>query len=133
MKKRRYWLLFAIVAPAIVAYAWNWANTMPPRLALPWSATDIQEDLQTAGFLPDFWYVMKARIPEGEFIPYVQRLQLKPLASAQQERKVNWNCSQAPWWNPTSSTDQTWYRAGKDWAIYAKYEAGWLYVHSFES
>jgi len=131
--KRRYWPLFGIVGTAIVACAWNWANTMPPRLALPWSATDIQDDLITAGFLPDFWYVMKARIPEADFAPYVERLQLKPLASARQERSVIWNCSQAPWWNPTLSMERAWYRGGKDWAIYAKYEAGWLYVFSYET
>ncbi|MDC0936822.1 hypothetical protein OAS39_11090 [Pirellulales bacterium] len=105
---------------------------MPARKALPWSASDVHEELTTFGILPDHWYVLKARLSEDAFGFYVDRLHLRQWQAEDDSHNLNWNCSEKPWWNPTASNSDVWFRVGKDWALYAKHENGYVFVHSFE-
>jgi hypothetical protein len=118
-----------------LAWAWHELNVWPLRRALPWSATDIHEWSREDGFLPDYTYLLKAKITPEEFRSYVHARGLTPHAASReyedQESWLGWQGrSGLPWWTPTDSLDTTFVaNYGREWT-YAKYEDGYIYVKS---
>lgn len=101
-RPRNVVLLFALCIALYTAYFW--VTVMPARRALPWSASDIREDHQTFGLIPDFCYSLTAKLDPQEFPAFVEKLGLTRTYNSQAHPNVNltWgNCS-ASWWNPPS-------------------------------
>ena len=132
---RKKWLYLVCLLLLIAAgyYTRDRLSAVPNRVALPWSASDIEEELTEFGLLPDFHYVLKARLPEQDFAVYAKRLGLVPWQQTSETMGIDWTTSsQQPWWTPSPATERTWYHHDGDFYRYAKWEAGWVYVCSFE-
>jgi len=109
--------------------------TSPLRTGLPMSASDIREQCWSDGFLPDYAYHLRAKIPQSEFTQYAQRMGLRPYSRADDPHKFSWRNhgeSEMRWWDPapavTSVYCSTWQYGG----TYAKFENGYIYVYSFQ-
>jgi hypothetical protein len=79
-----------------------WLTLMPARRALPWSASDIQEDHRTFGMIPDFSYSLTAKIDPQDFPAFVEKLGLTRTYNSQKHPDVNltWGNCAASWWQP---------------------------------
>jgi len=104
---------------------------------LPEDATGIEEFSWSDGFLPDYSYMLRARIPEPEFNAFVEKLGLTPHGEdrdySEQSIWLSWEAApqfEGDWWNPTSGLGGTYVREGDDTWSYAKYEDGTLYFKS---
>ena len=110
----------------------------PPHRALPWSATEVHELALTDGFLPDFSYQLKARIPPDALDASIQELGLtghgvEVLPSPARPEAV-WGPTFAsnPWWDPPEGLGQHWRQESRDFRVEAWYHDGWLYVSASE-
>lgn len=135
-------LLFAGVgASALLLLGVWWLFAWPFNRALPWSARAVRESGWTDGFLPDFSYCLKARVPEAEVGPFLARVGLTEVHSA--TRVYTDHPTWLSWAGPVGG-DTTWWdpppvRAGRTYVsqhgdlwVLADYEAGWLYVSAAE-
>ncbi len=110
-------------------------NVWPLLRALPSSATDVHEWSREDGFLPDYTYLLRARITPEEFQSYVQARGLTPHTATREyedlELWLRWKYKpELPWWNPSDSLNTTFVaNSGREWT-YAKYEDGHIYVKS---
>ncbi|MEM8954254.1 MAG: hypothetical protein AAGD22_08900 [Verrucomicrobiota bacterium] len=107
------------------------------RSQLPEGATEVQEWSWADGFLPDYSYVLKAKVSEDEFFEFNRRLGILLKASDRSSLgKENWLSWDAPpfcdedWWNPTEKLDATYVRESADTWTYSKYEKGYLFFKS---
>jgi hypothetical protein len=132
--------MLAILA-ALAWGAWDWRelNVRPLRRALPSSAADVHEWGYADGFLPDFTYLLKARINPDEFQSYVKKARMTPHTADRKydddDTWLNWrfrgSCHET-WWDPSDSIENTFVRNhGEEWG-YAKYENGYIYVKSLD-
>ena len=60
-------------------------TTNPARIALSWRATDIREYSWEEGFLPDFSYVLRAKVERAEFDAFVREMDLPRLGPRSRE------------------------------------------------
>lgn len=130
------------------------------RTVLPWSASEIHDSNNWGALTSDGMYWLKARITRAEFDAYVAEFNLKPYipdprASDSESggigvpglpkfgleplwgwagprthgtRDSGWD----PWWDPSRELTETHYsRRGMAWT-FAKYERGYLYLHSYD-
>ena len=101
------------------------------RRALPWNATEIVEYYEGYGILPDFLLCLKARIKEGDFPAYAQRL---GLTLYDKEVDGAWefgtNACDKPWWDPSPSMAGAYLkdRTAEEFYMMAKHENGFVYV-----
>ncbi len=141
--KSKRWVAVTIMAllPALLTLSgWIWLHSADSewgyRKALPKGTVEICEFRQADGFLPDHAYFLKAAIAESDFESYVEKFGLTPHTP---DRKYlggfsggpNW--SQGPdWWKPSSNNSRTYAdQSAEDAWVFAKYENGYLYLHSF--
>ncbi|MFN0075229.1 MAG: hypothetical protein ACKVY0_02020 [Prosthecobacter sp.] len=120
-------LLTLYVAGIFAAYhMFSW----PYRKALPWSASEVEEHIWTAGFLPDFSYSLRARITEEQFLDYVARFELK---SAGKREYYFFERDEAPRWGPSPGAYETYRREDGDWSMEAMYDNGIMWVTANET
>lgn len=141
--KSNRWVAVTTMAllPTLLALSgWIWLRSLDSewgyRKALPKKTIEICEFRHADGFLPDHSYFLKAGIPETEFETYVKKFGLTPHAP---DRKYiggfkggpKW--SQGPdWWKSSESNSRTYAdQPTEDAWVFAKYEDGYLYLHSF--
>ena len=127
------------------------------RTALPWSASDIHDYGWSAGIPADHTYYLRARVTRPEFDAYVAKLELKLYKPEQPSQTENptgsgtfdpnkvlqtpyWGDRGAqpkgrldPWWDPSPDLSETYYRPYRTGCTFAKYERGYLYLHSFDN
>ena len=105
---------------------------------LPSTATEIQESVWADGFLPDYSYILRARISGQEFADFCLRLKLTPHSESRtysdDKHWLSWtalpNVDGGDWWGATESLERTFVRQdGTSWS-FAKYENGYLYFQS---
>jgi hypothetical protein len=155
LKKRRTWIVVAFVTVATVAGFFAYrayrihqaeqfiaalfaADSKPSwRQNLPATATDVHEWSWADGFLPDYSYLLKARVTETEFTQFVALLGLTPHTPARQYSEeshwLSWRAApgfDGDWWDASDSLDSTFVREGQDTWSFAKYENGYLYFQS---
>jgi hypothetical protein len=134
-------IVLIIVAFAVLHYKAYDYNTWGFRKALPFWTWDVHEWSLTDGFLPDYSYCLKAKMTRSEFIEYIAQydLKLNPTTPKQDRDFMpppSWSSPFEPndsWWNVTLTMDSTYYIWPKadNWTM-AKYEHGYLYLHSNE-
>ena len=75
-----------------------------PRRALPWGATDIQEQDSDSRVGSDFQRCLRARIAESDFDGYAERLALTHTYSTEDsDLPLSWTSCNELWWNPPDS------------------------------
>lgn len=135
----KHWMML-IMAFAILQFKAYDYFTMGFRKALPFSTWDIQESYWSDGFLPDYSYCLKAKMTREEFEAYISRFGLTlnptiPDLGRDEMPSPSWGgpWGGASWWDVTSTMDSTYYEWPKldNWTL-AKYEHGYLYLHSSE-
>jgi hypothetical protein len=96
---------------------------------LEWSWSD--------GFLPDYSYVMKARISQGDFEAFRLTLNLAPHTPERRYSDdvhlLSWSAPSGftnTWWDASTSLETTFVNQGNDTWSFAKYENGFLYFQS---
>ena len=92
----------------------GWVMILGPsrvRTALPWDASEILEFHQENGFLPDYVYLLRARIRAEDFEPLATRLGLDQRFSNAPIAMISWpdDCKEE-WWNPPKQLDNARYR-----------------------
>lgn len=130
---RRLAWLFGIVVAAILGL--KTMNQWYFRRMLPGSATEVKEWYRTYGMLPDYSYLLKAKIPEEDIMPYIQRfgMTIHTVDRVYEDapRTPHWQDhfgSGEEWWEPTDDLNTTYvYQKGNEWVM-AKHEKGWLYL-----
>ena len=138
--KRRTKIILAVALLMLIGGGW-WVfsgDGKPSwRRYLPRTATDIHEWAWADGFLPDYSYLLKARITDGEFQTFVTQLGLTPhTADRNYSDDSHWlSWQRAPgfnenWWDASPALDSTYVWQGKDTWAFAKYENGFLYFQS---
>ncbi|MGC3956462.1 MAG: hypothetical protein QM813_00340 [Verrucomicrobiota bacterium] len=107
------------------------------RQDLPATATDVHEWVWADGFLPDYSYLLKARISEDEFREFVTRLGLTAHTPTREYSEdsvwLSWGAApgfDGSWWDVSDSLDSTFVSEGHDTWSFAKYEKGYLYFQS---
>ena len=107
------------------------------RRYLPATAAEVREWAWADGFLPDYGYLLKARITETEFKQFVSQLGLTPHTPdrkySEESHWLSWSALpgfDGDWWDVSSSLDSTYVSEGNDTWIFAKYESGCLYFQS---
>ena len=121
----------------------TWYFWPPPdeifQKKLPPTAKEVQVWLQEDGLLPDYTYLLRARITKEEFEQYVAELSLTPHSA---ERKyddsvawLSWSAqplrgSAPEWWIPTRAQETTFVRQERQNWTYAKHENGYVYLKS---
>ena len=109
-------------------------------MALPEGATDVREFHWAEGFLPDFEYLLKARIDEADFLPYVEDLGQLELHSETREYTddpmwLSWTTTihfDGDWWDPSADLSGTYVYQSKHFWELVKYESGHLYVMALD-
>ena len=116
------------------------APVKPPswRRHLPASATEIQEWAWADGFLPDFTYLLKARVSDSEFLEFVASLGLAPHTPERKySESAHWLSWSPPpgfdgkWWDASGALSSTFVDEGHDTWMFAKHENGFLYFKCF--
>jgi hypothetical protein len=108
------------------------------RSSLPETATDIEEQAWSDGFLPDYDYYLRARITESEFEKFVKDLELTPHSDTRiysESSLLSWSgalIGDKEWWNPTEYLEGTYVKEGGTNWTFAKYEDGFLYFRSLD-
>jgi hypothetical protein len=141
--KSRLWVAVTIMAllPTLLAISgWIWLQSGDSewgyRKALPKDTIEICEYRHADGFLPDHNYFLKAAIAESDFEPYVKKFGMTPHTT---DRKYiggfsggpNWN-NGPDWWKPSNNNSRTYSdQPAEDAWLFAKYENGYLYLHSY--
>jgi hypothetical protein len=116
------------------------SSDSPPswKSELPATATEIMESGFAEGFIPDYSYILRAKISESEFTEFCSRLKLTPHSETRvYPDEENWLSWSSPpmvdaddWWIPTESLEKTFVRQdGHTWS-FAKHEEGYLYFQS---
>ena len=104
--------------------------------ALPGSATDIHEYYWDDGFQGDFTRTLKAKMPESDFLEFVNNLDLKdrfdPAIHGNGPVSFTVPCDEE-WWNPPTSLDNAFinYKRGDEYFAIAKYHDGHAYFAAF--
>lgn len=106
---------------------------------LPADATDIREWGWADGFLPDYGYMLKARLSQTGFERFVTELRLVSIdTSPKYSDDPEWLSWSAEgrftnnWWDASDSLDSTFlYQTNHFWQ-YAKYEKGFLYFKALQ-
>lgn len=105
------------------------------RCELPTTASDIHD--KYIDMSPDFTYILRAQIPPEDFPRFVARIGLTPHTSSRSYTDdimwLEWETSQAlsPWWDPSSSRDDTFVKQDGGVWMFAKYENGRLYFKAW--
>ena len=143
-KPRCIWLVIAAVVVGLIllkaAFFFATWNEWGLRKALPRTAEDVHEWAWEDGFLPDYSYMLKARISEQEFKEYVEYFGLTPHSPDRQYSEDDHNLSWRPcglfdedWWDVSDTLDaNTFVSEGQTTWTYAKYENGYIYVKSLD-
>jgi len=104
------------------------------RRALPSSATDIQEHYSDAGFTGDFTRVLKARLPEQDFLLYAKNLGLTEKYDPSKHDSISSHVGtivgRVPnWWDDPRDLDNCYflYTPDKDFMERIKWKNGWVY------
>jgi hypothetical protein len=126
------WLVGVIVACVI---GWKYLNEWYFRKLLPRSASNVKEWYRTHGVLPDYAYLLKAKIPQNDFMSYIPKFEMTIHTSDRvykdAPRTPHWPDhfeSGKEWWDPMDDLNTTYvYQKGDEW-IMAKHENGWLYL-----
>lgn len=132
----------AAVLVALLAYlswySWYRFTTSPLRLALPRGSTEVTDLYEDDGFLPDYSYYLKAKLPSKKsFTQYCSDMNLTPHTEqriySDDTVWLSWNGSLSEpmaWWKPSPSLSGTFVEQIGDYWTMAKYEDGYLYVRS---
>ena len=142
MVTRKKWVLLGLGGACLVAvlaslawYSWYRLSTSPLRLALPRGSTDVAD--MYVDMWPDYSYFLKAKLPSTKaFAQYCTDMNLTPHSEQRSYSDnmtwLSWSSLEPiVWWKPSSSLSGTFVRqSGHEWTM-AKYEDGYLYVHSF--
>jgi hypothetical protein len=129
-------IILLIVALSVIHFKAYDNDTWGFRKQLPWSASDIHEWYWEEGFLPDYSYCLKAKMSEEAFLDYVQEFGLKKKEMPLENEYVRWSGprTEESWWDVSTNLDDTYMfidAQGDSWTL-AKYENGYLYLHSSE-
>ena len=122
---------FSIVAAAaVIVYvaSADWS----PKGYLPGTAQDIHEyQSPIVGITSDYWYLLKAKVTEEEFLRFVKRMKLVPLEDKNPRREMyHWTgYGNEEWWFALDTLRGTYHdpRAKYSAISLAKYESGHLY------
>lgn len=103
-----------------------------PRGSLPSTAKDIHEFRSPGmGITGDYWYLLKAKVTDEEFLWFVKRMQLTPLDQNNPRQKAyHWNgYGTQEWWLPLETLQGTYHdpTASGSSIRLAKHESGYLY------
>lgn len=99
------------------------------RKALPWSASQVKEQVWREGFLPDFAYYLRARITEEQFLEYVVRFELESAGKMGYFTKP----SEAQWWGPTPGEHEVYRLEENGWSMEAVYDNGVIWVKAIQT
>jgi hypothetical protein len=104
---------------------------------LPTNATEISEWSWSDGFLPDYSYVLKARVTPANFDSFCSELGLTLHTTnrhyADDPTWLSWSAPPgftSTWWNPSPTLENTYVSQSNDTWSFAKYENGFLYFQS---
>jgi hypothetical protein len=137
-KAKRYkWIVAAGIVAVLGCWEgtswWRSSNEWPFHRMLPNGAQDVHEWFWHDTLLPDYNYLLKARISLPEFEAYVAHFRLTPHTPSRTYRDsetwFTWRAD-ADWWDPSESKDTSFVRQEGDGWTYAKYEHGHLYLKS---
>ncbi len=119
------------------AFSGNPTDGLSWKHELPASITNVQEWAWADGFLPDYSYMLKAKVTQAEFDSFASKLKLTPHSPTRtySENSTWLSWSTAPgftndWWDPSDSLETTFVAEGHDTWSFAKYENGYLYFQS---
>ncbi len=100
---RRRWIVVSLLCAVAIGWCARVVLVPEARRALPWSASDVEESRQHNGFLPDYAYWLKAKLPKDEFDKYASRLGL-PSYSDEDPEKSSFSIyaydDRPVWWDP---------------------------------
>lgn len=139
-KRLRKWLSNLTVFLLVCAtwFIWQRPDLWQFRHQLPWGAQDVHEWYQEDSFLPDYSYLLKAKITEDQFRSYIGKFGLTIHSENRKYSEpsdpwlnwTDWSGRKNDWWNPSSSIENTFVAEGGDTWTFAKYEQGYLYLSS---
>lgn len=111
------------------------ANTA--RAALPSSATSVSDFYSGNAVSWGFVRCLKARVPEADFVKYVENLGLSqkydPKIHGLENDLVKKPTGRLPdWWNETAGLDNCFYRRSpwNQLVVQARWQDGWAYFHA---
>lgn len=120
-----------------VAFSGDPTEGLSWRHDLPATATDVHEWAWADGFLPDYSYILKAKVSEPDFNVFIRKLKLTPHSPDRQYSDnpawLSWSCPPGftnDWWDASGSLSNTFVDEGHDTWSFAKYENGYLYFQS---
>ena len=102
------------------------------RRLLPKSSKDVREfNWSNPGFLPDYWYALKAKMTSDEFETYRKKMGFISVPKDKWEDSNNWSGMSGieSWWDPNGDSEVLYYNpnlSGSTKAI-MKFENGYLY------
>lgn len=121
----------------VLCFLWFRPDQWTFRRMLPSSAREIRDQQWREWLLPDYQYLLKARITAAEFNDYVKQLGLTPHTSARRYSGetvwLRWDAAppeSGHWWNPTESLDGTFVHQEGDTWTFAKWEGGFVFLKS---
>ena len=131
-------ILAIFLAICFAWFLWYRPDQWRFRHKLPWSAQDVHEWHREDGFLPDYSYLLKAKITEAQFRRYITKFGLTSHTASRQYSEspdpwLSWEAAPSfdgGWWNPSDSLEDTFVWQGYDTWTFAKYEHGYLYLSS---
>ena len=133
MKRKLVGIGAVLTAGLIIAWLGHSLLSSSFRRALPRNASDIHSFPQSYALSQGHYYYLRARLPEGDFLPYVRRLGL-PHYSADRKLKsssgdIDWGSAprSLEWWTPSPSRSNTYGREDTE-LVLAKWEDGYVYV-----
>ena len=104
------------------------------RRALPGSAYDIKEYYDGYGISGDFVRILKARLPESDFIKYAEALHLSekydPAVHGLKYDAVKLGAGDVPdWWDEPRDMDNCYFShtLGDEYVARVKWKNGWVY------
>lgn len=122
---------FAIVA-AVAGIVYTACVDWSPKGYLPGTAQDIHEyQSPIVGITSDYWYLLKAKVTEEEFLRFAKRMKLVPVDDQDPRRAMyRWTgYGNEEWWFALETLQGTFHdpRAKNSAIALAKYESGHLY------
>jgi hypothetical protein len=136
LKKR--WLAIAFLLASATWWFWPASDEWVFHRKLPRTAQEVHEWSWSDDFLPNYAYLLTARMKKEEFDAYVTGLGLTMHTPSRKyeeppEPWLDWGTGpseRTPWWNPSPSLQSTFVAQSHDRWTFAKYEKGRLFLKS---
>ncbi len=134
--RKKRWISSGVALALVIWMASPASDEWVFQRKLPRYAQDVRVWKHADGFLPDYMYLLRARISQDDFARYAASLNLTPHSPTRKyeegpaEQFMDWG-RRDDWWDPSPDLAGTFVDQGQDTWTFAKYENGYVYLKSF--